>query len=1013
MRLHALEAAAFGPFTEPVSVDFDDLSAQGLFLLSGPTGAGKTSVLDAVCFALYGEVPGERAGAKRLRSDQAPPDAEPRVRLLVTLAGRRLEITRTPAWQRPKRRGAGLTSQQATVRIREDVGGDWTTLTTRHDEAGLLVGDLLGMNQAQFTQVAMLPQGRFQTFLRAGADERQKLLQQLFGTARFERVEAWLKERRTGLRREVDAAHRTVADAVSRTSEAAATALPGWDCDDLAEPALGGDLETWAGGLAGGLLAAHRGEQRAADDVERAESDARRRAEQARARVERHRRLERARAELAVLDARAAEHARESAALEAAGRARAVRGVHALAEAAGQALDQAAHHEDGAVARAREVLGLGEATALDERGWRDLAAAEDRAAVEAESLVPVARRLARVQSDLVTHRERLPALREHRDGLARRLDGVPSLLTTLRARLDEARGAASAATSLRVEVASLEARQAARARAGSLAVALDGAREAHRLARERTLDCRGRVLDLREARLAGMAGEIAHSLAAGDSCPVCGSAEHPAKAAASTAGPDRDAETAAQREADDASATEHLRDTEVRTLEAESAAALAQAGEEDDAALRARHDEAADALARTEALAALVEPRADEVARVEQAQRADTAACTAAEAELARLEATAAAWDEEATVLLERLSTAAPAAATSGEATGRDLAETLEERRARCATRGASAARAAHAVAARAGAADHRARTDSELSVAVERAGFTDLAAALAAVLDDDAQSALAGRVHDHDQRLAAVRAVLADLAAHTDPAVDDEAPLPDPVALEAEHRAALVALREHHARLEDLRRRSARLADLAEQVRGAVATWAPRHRELALVAGLSAVVEGRGCDNRLQMRLSAYVLAFRLSQVVAAANVRLGRMSDQRYSLEHTAERGRDRRGGLGLEVRDDWSGQTRSPATLSGGETFVVSLALALGLSDVVTAEAGGAELDTLFVDEGFGSLDPETLDDVMDTLDALRDGGRVVGVVSHVTEMRERIPTQLVVTKARTGSTLSVRR
>ena len=148
-------------------------------------------------------------------------------------------------------------------------------------------------------------------------------------------------------------------------------------------------------------------------------------------------------------------------------------------------------------------------------------------------------------------------------------------------------------------------------------------------------------------------------------------------------------------------------------------------------------------------------------------------------------------------------------------------------------------------------------------------------------------------------------------------------------------------------------------------------------------------------------MRLSAYVLGYRLSQVVDAANARLATMSDRRYSLEHTGRRGAgERRGGLSLLVRDDWSGESRDPATLSGGETFVVSLALALGLADVIMHEVGGATLDTLFVDEGFGSLDADTLDDVMDTLDSLRDGGRVVGVVSHVAEMRDRIPTQLVV-------------
>jgi exonuclease SbcC len=189
-------------------------------------------------------------------------------------------------------------------------------------------------------------------------------------------------------------------------------------------------------------------------------------------------------------------------------------------------------------------------------------------------------------------------------------------------------------------------------------------------------------------------------------------------------------------------------------------------------------------------------------------------------------------------------------------------------------------------------------------------------------------------------------------------------------------------------------------------------------HEELELTTHLSSFVEGKAPDNRLQMRFSAYVLAYRLTQVVAAANLRLARMSDQRYSLEHTPHRGAgETRGGLSLQVRDDWSGESRDPATLSGGETFVVSLALALGLADVITQEsdaaAEGSRLETLFVDEGFGSLDADTLDDVMDTLDSLRDGGRVVGVVSHVAEMRDRIPTQLLVSKSRQGSTVAVRR
>ncbi len=201
-------------------------------------------------------------------------------------------------------------------------------------------------------------------------------------------------------------------------------------------------------------------------------------------------------------------------------------------------------------------------------------------------------------------------------------------------------------------------------------------------------------------------------------------------------------------------------------------------------------------------------------------------------------------------------------------------------------------------------------------------------------------------------------------------------------------------------------------MARLTAELDAALEAWAPVREQLELATSVSSFAEGKAPDNRLQMRLSAYVLAYRLSQVVAAANARLAGMSDQRYSLEHVGRRGAgESRGGLSLAVRDDWSGESRDPATLSGGETFVVSLALALGLADVVAHEAGGADLATLFVDEGFGSLDAETLDDVLDILDTLRENGRAVGVVSHVAEMRDRIPTQLVVSKARTGSTIRI--
>jgi exonuclease SbcC len=185
----------------------------------------------------------------------------------------------------------------------------------------------------------------------------------------------------------------------------------------------------------------------------------------------------------------------------------------------------------------------------------------------------------------------------------------------------------------------------------------------------------------------------------------------------------------------------------------------------------------------------------------------------------------------------------------------------------------------------------------------------------------------------------------------------------------------------------------------------------APLEEQAAAVRRVADLCAGQG-QNQLRMTLSAFVLAARLEEVAAAASARLRRMTQGRYELVHTdgAARG-GARSGLGLLARDAWSGQDRDTATLSGGETFLASLALALGLADVVMAEAGGSRIEALFVDEGFGTLDEETLDEVMDVLDGLREGGRLVGLVSHVSELRQRIPAQLEVRKRRDGSHLVV--
>src|SRR5579859_7157324 len=210
MRPHRLRVTAFGAFGGTVEVGFDELASAGLFLLHGETGAGKTTLLDAIGFALYGRVPGERSKARRLRSDHAAEGTSTEVQLEATLGGRRMRITRRPEQQRPKRRGGGTTTEQAKVLLEEHDGTSWRAVSTRAGEADDEIKTLVGMSAEQFYQVVLLPQGLFAQFLHAAADKRAELLEQLFGTDRFGKVEDWLAERRRSTARAVADAEQDV-----------------------------------------------------------------------------------------------------------------------------------------------------------------------------------------------------------------------------------------------------------------------------------------------------------------------------------------------------------------------------------------------------------------------------------------------------------------------------------------------------------------------------------------------------------------------------------------------------------------------------------------------------------------------------------------------------------------------------------------------------------------------------------------------------------------------------------
>ncbi|MGA8846993.1 MAG: SMC family ATPase [Nocardioides sp.] len=998
MRLHRLEIEAFGPFAERTAIDFDALSEAGLFLLSGPTGAGKTSVLDAVCFALFGDVPGDRSAAKRLRCDQAPPAVTPRVVLEVTLSQRRFRIERSPMWERPKRRGTGTTVQQSSVTMSEHSNGAWIPLSSRLDETGDLVGRLLGMSLAQFTQVAMLPQGRFQSFLRAKSDERHQLLQQLFRTGRFAEVERWLRDRRLELSRSDLSTHQRMAEVVNRISEANTTPLPiGWDVHDLRPVADRQALLPWAAELlddARALAGTRRNDVSRTIDLEAA---AREDLDVARQDAARQHRYVAARTEQGLLAAAAEEHTEAQRRLDSARRAECVLPAHRQALTASAAAEELRQQRDESLIEVAAQLGKTEPPPPSLLAAFAHSAATDAAEVRAALPQLVRRAHLRVELDkaVARLRELADELTSCRSDQAR----LPGRLLDLREAGTEARSARERLPALAQAEATLLDRLAAHAEVAALDRDLLVARAEWLHARELTLSLREDLMVLQQARIEGMAAELAGALASGCGCPVCGSPVHPAKAAAAPDAPDAAAEKSARARADDASLIEHAFDAKVRELDMTRAAAAARVGDATAADVRAdlsvTKEQRRSIAAQSEALESLLEQLSETERDQERLQ-----------ASVAELIASQARTQAEHDALLAEVSAIQDQVDQLLTGTQHpDLAALLthhEHTEAVC--------RRAHTRYEQAESADAwRRKALAAAQEAAREAGFEDAASAALAALPTAAMQELSRQVDDYRRRRAAVLEILSE------PGADELAAAPAPAVgqRELDHTVALTRRDEAAAALHVATARHDRLVGLVCDLEQLAVEWGPLRDDLDLTTRLAGFIEGKSADNRLRMRLSAYVLAYRLSQVVAAANERLARMSDQRYSLEHTGDRGAgETRGGLSLLVRDDWSGESRDPATLSGGETFVVSLALALGLADVVTRESGGAGLDTLFVDEGFGSLDADTLDDVMDTLDSLRDGGRVVGLVSHVAELRDRIPTQLVLSKARGGSTARLR-
>ena len=1061
MRPHRLEVTAFGAFAGPVEVSFDALADAGLFLLHGETGAGKTTLLDAIGFALYGRVPGERGKTRRLRSDHASPDVRTEVVFETTIGPRHLRITRNPQQTRPKRHGNGVTTEPARVLLEEERGGHWHAVSTRANEADREIADAMGMSAEQFYQVVLLPQGQFARFLHADAEERRALLQKLFRTDRFRSVEDWLADLRKTTRDRIKDAEQDLSVLTARIEQVAAVpptpdrpatpaapapADPQAPADPAAAsepPATAERPATWAGDLAAAAAAEASLAAEAVRAAQSALDAARAEADRVREQAGRQRRR-------AALVARRDE-------LRAAGPQRsALRRELAAAERAA-AVAQYFINEGrsrAALATCRDVEDRARLSAAP-AGLAATARPADYQAAEAErrqhtgqlqALRDVAQQ-ATAEDTLAEQADRRAAAR------GRDLDQAGRILTGQRAELDQRSGqhaaAQQAATRLPVTRAEAERLRAAAADAAQLADDCAGVRdlrEQKATARDYAADQRERAQQLREERFDGMIGELAGRLTDDTPCPVCGSLDHPDPS-------ELQGRRVTHHEVEQAYAEAEAAKDEVAKLDSELAIVVTRMGEmtarlitadvgepvlREDAALVEAMTAAPDDAAGSPAQPTLFDPVPGRISvmpavgtvdrlcglaadlTVAASAREDAATELAARAgqlgrleeELTALRAAVSQTEQDLATLTEqresaraeaeaaRARAAAHRASLTSQLNGAPDLDTAIEAATALADALAAAARAAEATVLAAAAADQAA---AEAEQAATGAGFPDTAAAQAAFREPAWCTEQTETLREQEADVANVDAQLAD--------PDLDVPMEPPADVAAAQQLVVGAAADHDAAVRRHEGASARadgLARLAPEFAQQVAALQPLRDRATEARQLADLAAGLGA-NALRMTLSAFVLAARLEEVAEAASHRLEKMTAGRYRLAHTDSRRGAGKSGLGLVAQDAWTGQDRDTSTLSGGETFLASLALALGLADVVTAEAAGVTIEALFVDEGFGTLDEETLEEVMTVLDTLREGGRMVGIVSHVAELRQRIPAQLQVRKTRAGSTV----
>ena len=1015
MRILRLTMDAVGPFPGHEVIDFEAFSDAGRFLLSGPTGAGKSTIIDAIVFALYGKVSGGRDSSdSRIRSRYASEQAKTEVELIFSTSSGNYKVRRQPAYERVKKNGKGVTKQNAKAwlfKLDEQLREVSEPLTKTSD-VGTEITRIVGLSREQFTQTVVLPQGKFAQFLRSTSKDRQDLLQELFGTAIFEDLQLDLVERARKVKKNQEALDATLRanlgvlasllDEAPQLDPARCLVyepVPEVDCEfDPLETAWDSRFKPLAPWLEHNQRCANLEVSALREQEDKLRSEFAYQRDLA-ARQERYLALTKEHEQLVAQGPAQRQRLAQIQALQALSdlkpwheqlkQAQAQQAVAQRQLSQALALEQLESDE-----RAQAVL-----QPLDYRGAQALSVQLTAQVAALSPQVELEAGLAGRRRDLHTKTQahesasaKLAQGRERENQLPTQIASKQELLEQLNeqaATLPTAQLAQEqAAQTLKLAKAHeqlIEDQQQALKLQQLVALELKQASQRHK--------------HMLEQWLSQSALNLAQNLVAGEPCPVCGATEHPAPATQGGENISQDQLDQALEEVNEAQEELSQASEKVTKLAAQLEAqpcqlSPAQAREQlqEAKATLAAAKQASEQARSCKAHIAKLNAELEELRADNQAAQTRLAG-DAKEIQLLgeKIESDAASLScegfESVAAKVKYLSQLAAALEQLANA-----AQELDQ----CKKRAQQAADSFAAQWAQASAsfAEHSAKpaaaaeSSQDTSAANAQDGYAQACQAFAG-LDLTALKAAAA---SYEKSLSINQAALDELAGIelTPPPLEQ----------------TQAQLEQAQAKTQACQTYASTWQAFAGQVNAQLAKLnkllARRSQASATDAQLLALASAANGDNHARLTLSAWVLQAHFRQVLVFANERLGVIGAGRYELINvdSEEDTRQQKQGLGLAVVDHLSGTTRSPRTLSGGESFYVSLALALALADVVATQNGGIEMNTLFIDEGFGSLDEGTLAEVMDVLGALHSGGRVVGIVSHVSELKRAIPAAIEV-------------